>query len=112
MCQECNDALSTAADAALKLAQAASLLYDINDHKNSGILSNAAGELFKVEKEEPVKAKASGTDGETGKPGAEAAQAEALEELRKVLPQSFEIDDKGQLHINGVAVGRAFLVRR
>lgn len=99
MCEKCNEALLAAATAASMLASAAKDLFEIHHHTEATTLAKAAAELF----QEPR------VSGET-----EAdAQAPGKPENADEDVSPFHVDEKtGVVYVNGVAIGRAVLVRR
>lgn len=100
MCQDCNDALKTAAEAALSLAQAASDLYAIKEYPAARRLAQAAADLFP---EEP--------QAQTAQPEAEAGKPEGNSE--GTATQGFAIDPvTGEMFFNGALIGRAVAIRK
>lgn len=106
MCQLCNDSLLAAANAANLLANAAKQLYAINQTTEANVLAKAAADLFS-------KPKVSGeTDAGQASPNASKGAPEDVKPQVE-LPKGFDIDpETGIVSINGVAIGRAVLVRR
>lgn len=113
MCKQCDEALLAAASAANLLATAAQTLYSMNDHTNSAVLANAAGDLFKPVKQDTDNAASSnaGTASSKGE-GSTDIHAEARAEINSQLPEGMQIGDDGLIYLNGKAVGEAVLIRR
>lgn len=97
MCEKCDAKLLAGAQAALTLAQAAKVLYDINDQDGSRTLAKASASLF----EEPK------TSGETDT----ASVSNEDDELSAQLPAGMQIKD-GVVYLDGVAIGRAVFIKR
>lgn len=109
MCEQCNEALIVAAQAAKDLSAAASSLYHINHNAEAAVLAKAAAALF--EEVKPAE--------DQPKPGEAEAQSDAESEfeyarrkLNKSLPMGVHVDKDGVFYIDGRAVGSAVLVSR
>lgn len=113
MCKQCDEALLAAASAANLLATAAQTLYSMNDHANSSVLADAAGDLFKPAKQNTDNA-ASGIAGTASSKGEGSVDpsAEARAEINSQLPEGMQIGEDGLVYLNGKAVGEAVLIRR
>ena len=109
MCEKCNESLVAAATAANLLAEAASKLYNINQHAESPILGKAAAALFKPAEEiEPMVTGSA----EKGAPGNYSQVKDERQSINDLLPEGMYISENGLLYLNDALIGKAVLVQR